>query len=330
MIRNAARAVSFRLLGSDVALRAKLARVRKRDALTILNLHRVDSRQGSAYEAMSPELFERLVVWLKARFRIVLFRDLAGLGADGKPPLILSFDDGYADFASNVMPVLAKHGVSANQNIIPKCVESGLPPMNVMIQDFIGQAPAGLLREIAFPGLPAGADPDNRVRSGLAVSAAFKNLPIADQRTLFAGLERQFQRHDAYRPTPVMTMEELRQVAAHHEIGMHSFEHATMTAETDEYLRTDLMRCAEWSERRLGVRPTVYAFPNGAARPAQALLARELGYEHVLLVGEGFSRPAVRVHRRFTMHGASDRELRFRALGGLADPQVANDGGGIE
>jgi len=46
-------------------------------ALTILNLHRVSDAQGGGYVAMTPSLFEELIVWLNQRFTLVAFHDLA-------------------------------------------------------------------------------------------------------------------------------------------------------------------------------------------------------------------------------------------------------------
>lgn len=319
LLRHAA----FAALGSPTVQAAQLGRVRRARALTILNLHRVDDAQGSAYEALKPALFDAMIGWLKARFRIVTFAELETLAAGAKPPLILSFDDGYKDFIEVAAPILRKHGVRANQNVIPGCVESGRPPMNVILQDFIGTAPAALLREVTMPGLDGGLDPDDRVRSGIRASALLKMRPIADQKAIFAVLERHFERFDGFRTTPLMTATDVEEIAAEHEIGAHSWEHATMSAETDAYLADDAARCRDWCRRITGAEPRIYTFPNGAVREGQAQAVRTLGYSSVLLVGEDFSRPDAWLHRRFTIHASTPAEARFRATGGLRRPQPA-------
>ena len=311
--------VALAVLGSDMALGAKLRRIARSGALTILNLHRVDDAHPSAYEAMAPRLFDELVGWLAPRFRIVTFAELASLAPNGKPPLILSFDDGYKDFIETVAPILAKHGVQANQNVIPGCVESGLPPMNVLMQDFIGQAPASLLREVPLPGLPEGADPDKRAASGLHASAVLKNRPIAEQKMIFADFQPHFARMDGFAPTPLMTIADIAEVGAVHEIGTHSFEHATMATETDDYVAADAMRSRDWHREKLGAESLIYAFPNGSAGPGHAAIVRAAGYRDVLLTGEIFSSRGAHIHQRFTMYGASAAELRFRATGAMAD-----------
>lgn len=310
----------FAVLGSDLALGRRLRRIARSDALTILNLHRVDDHVGSAYEAMKPALFEELVRWLQGSFRIVTFADLDQLAPSAKPPLILSFDDGYKDFVEVVAPILAKHRVRVNQNVIPACIESGRPPMNVVLQDFIGTAPAALLRELTISGLPEGIDPDDRVRSGNRASAALKSRPIAEQKTIFTEIERQFVRFDEFRTTPVMTLEDVREVAGAHEIGAHSFEHAGMAAETDDYLEDDLHRCRAYLQEKIGLPPRVYAFPNGSFRAGQEATVLAASFEHVLLVGNGWSNATARIHGRFGLHAVTMAEAKFRATGGFRRP----------
>jgi peptidoglycan/xylan/chitin deacetylase (PgdA/CDA1 family) len=320
-LKTLSRRAAFLLLASDPALGYKLRSILRAEALTILNFHRVSDDHTSGYEAMSPKLFEQLIGWLKLSFTLVTFADLAERLPHKKPPMVLSFDDGYKDFIENVCPILAKHRVSANQNIIPGCVEDGLPPMNVLMQDFIYQAPRELLREVSLPGLPHGADPDDRVASSLVASASLKNRPIREQKAIFSVIQPHFERFEGFAPTPLMCITDIIEISSHHEIGTHSFEHATMSFETDNYVDNDAKRCHSWHTEKIGVAPNVYAFPNGGANHRQVNIVRSAGYKDILLVGERFSSISWNVHPRFTMHGSSVNELRFRATGAKATPR---------
>jgi peptidoglycan/xylan/chitin deacetylase (PgdA/CDA1 family) len=115
----------------------------------------------------------------------------------------------------------------------------------------------------------------------------------------------------------MMSRDEVREIAAVHEIGAHSFDHASMAAETDAYLADDLLRCRAYFGETLGAPVNVYAFPNGSCRDGQIDVVRDAGFEHVLLVGEDFSRTDAHIHKRFTMYAASRAEARFRATGGF-------------
>lgn len=305
----------FRLLQFDLSANLKLREVESRGLLPILNLHRVGPSDRGGHVAMEPKLFDDLLAWLKQRFSIVVFGDLATLPPGGKPPVILSFDDGYKDFIEFAVPILEKHRVRVNHNIIPSVVESRRPPMNVALQDFIVAAPAKLLRETLLPGLPHGADPDDRIQSCLRASAALKNRPIAEQKAIFSALENEFERLDGFKETPVMSLEDIRQISKAHEIGAHSFEHATMEFETDDYLREDALRCRQYFATQLCLEASVYAFPNGSARPGQAEIVSASGFKHVLMVGETYSQPGAWLHSRFSLYARTSVEARARALG---------------
>lgn len=324
LARSMAKRATVAVFGSDPALGIKLSWIARTGALTILNFHRVDDDRSSAYEGMAPKIFDELVGWLKGQFEIVTFAELESTHHTKRPKLILSFDDGYKDFITTVVPILESHRVRANQNIIPASVESGLPPLNVMLQDFIGQAPDSLLRETPLPGFENASDRDaftqDRVTAGRRASAALKRMPIAQQKAAMAALRPSFERFDGWRTTPLMTLEDLRQISAVHEIGAHSMEHATMAAETDDYVANDARECQHWFDRSLGLAPRVYAFPNGSLRPGHAEIVAAAGFDHILLVGEHFSHLDATEHGRITMYGHSMAEVRFRATGALARP----------
>jgi hypothetical protein len=215
------------------------------------------------------------------------------------------------------VPVLERHGVRVNQNIIPECAETGLPPLNVLMQDFIGRAPVELIERLEVPGFAIERPVGSRAQLGNRLSAFLKNKPIAEQKQIGAALREQVARDRDFAPTPMMSPEEIRQIAGVHELGGHSFSHANMALETDDYLLDDVARCRAWFRDRLRVPMTIYAVPNGSYRAGQIDLLREAGVEHVLLVDEDFSSPSAHVHRRFTFDGQSEAEIRFRAVGAL-------------
>ncbi|MBK6511932.1 MAG: polysaccharide deacetylase family protein [Haliea sp.] len=231
------------LLANSLALHAKLRIISAAKSLTILCLHRVAEPSNSGYGALSPELFDELLGWLKPRFNIITFAELGQQDDDPRPPLTLSFDDGYSDFYEIAMPILGRHGLKANQNVIPGCIESGLPPINVMVQDFLMSAPEKLLSEIKFPGHPAGFSQLDRARLALRMSATLKAKPMVEQQQILADLTPLFDRFDDFRTTPMMTRAQVAEIAGVHEIGAHSWEHASMSVESNDYVVEDARRC---------------------------------------------------------------------------------------
>lgn len=312
--------LALTFLGNPWRLRRRIESLRQAGAVTILALHRVAADDGSSYPPMDPRLFENLLTFCKAQFEIVLFADLVARPSTDKPLLVLSFDDGYKDFIEYAVPIMDKHGIRANQNIIPKCVEQARPPLNVVAQDFIGVAPASLIVELEVPGLGRLSADRDRERLGRLVSNFIKRKPMREQHLLAEVLLPQFQRMDGFRPTPMMSRSDVRQIGGVHELGAHSFEHATMAAEDDSYVAEDARRCRDYFVDLLGQPTAIYAFPNGSYRPPHPAIVREAGFDTILLVNDDFSSVEQRDHSRFNIYGTSDRELRFRALGGMRRP----------
>ena len=139
-LRGMAKAVIFPVLGSAQLLRRRLDRVRAAGVTTVLNLHRVAPVDGSSYAPLAPALFEDLLAFVTREFSVVTFSELGETSS--KPKLVLSFDDGYRDFVTHAVPAMKRHGVRANQNIIPRCVETGLLRSTCLRRTSSGRLPA--------------------------------------------------------------------------------------------------------------------------------------------------------------------------------------------
>jgi peptidoglycan/xylan/chitin deacetylase (PgdA/CDA1 family) len=294
-----------------------LSRIRRRDLVVILNLHRVSPHPNPFWPPLHPALFEELLGFASQHFHITTLHEPAVAKAP-RPRLILSFDDGYQDFVEYAMPLLHRFSAAVNLNVIPTCVTTGLPPWNVQLYDFLNTAPLSLIREIELPGFPhrlEKSDPDAKMRYGLAISRFLKNRSRHDRQPLWDRVLRVINRGPDIQFTRMMTCSEIRETSRVHEVGAHSFSHDSMGYEELEFFREDLGRCFRFFQEQLKSPLTVYAFPNGSYRPENLQLLLEQGVDHVLLVGEAFAHPGSRVRPRITIYGDSVREIKFQALG---------------
>ena len=141
---------------------------------------------------------------------------------------------------------------------------------------------------------------------------------MAEQKKLSAELIPKFYRFDKFRPTPMLSREEVKQLIKIHEFGAHSFSHASMAHETDEFFQADLRNCRDYFLSSLESTVNIYAFPNGSFRQSQLEMARDSGYKHILLVDDKFSKQSAGIHQRFGLEAQSRSELYFRALGSLS------------
>jgi peptidoglycan/xylan/chitin deacetylase (PgdA/CDA1 family) len=299
--------------------RRRLRRLARERGLIVLNLHNVAPPTGRFGRPIPPEVFDELVGWLNRESRLTTFSGLRELPpGDHKPAAILSFDDGYRDFVEYAMPILEAHGVRANQNVVVACVESGRPPWNVELLDTMEQVPVERLRALELPSgelptLEPAVGEHALMRWGVGVSRVLKLRPRSEREPLVNALIEQLQGQASARATrPMLTADDLVEVARRHEVGMHSHDHDSMEFEGDELFAEDVRRCRRWYRQRLGTAPRIYAFPNGSYRPSQVRIARDAGFDHLLLVGERPSSIREHVHHRITADGVTLRELRMR------------------
>jgi peptidoglycan/xylan/chitin deacetylase (PgdA/CDA1 family) len=299
--------------------RRRLRRLARGRGLIVLNLHSVAPTGGRFVRPIPPEVFDELVGWLDRECRLTTFSGLRDLPPDGpRPAAILSFDDGYRDFIEYALPILERHGVPANQNVVAASVESGRPPWNVELLAAMEQVPVESLRALELPSgtlprLEPAAGEHALMRWGVEVSRLLKLRPRSERAPLVDALLDQL--HDqapAPSSQPMLTAHDLAEVARRHELGVQSYEHDSMEFESDEFFAEDVRRCRRWYRQHLGTEPRIYAFPNGSYRPSQVRIAHEAGFEHMLLVEERPSSIGERVHPRITADGVTLRELRMR------------------
>ena len=103
----------------ELFLRSGLAAVARRllarRGRFVLELHgvarkRLDKMPAHLQPSYCLDELETLLRWLKGRFRFLSPEQFLSAQADG---VLLTFDDGYANQASNAMPLLEEHGVPA-------------------------------------------------------------------------------------------------------------------------------------------------------------------------------------------------------------------------
>ena len=304
--------ILFKLLSNDIRMTKRILKLNTSSTVTILNFHRVSPYDGSLYRPLDPLLFDEILVFLKRNFEIILFSQIDE--AHDKPKLIISFDDGYLDFLEYAVPVLEKHKLKVNQNIIPQCIATNKAPINVWVQDFIGTAPNELLLKLPLPFKVCDHKITNKLKFAYEASRSLKNLPAIEFYEWQSCLYNFFDNYSEFTRAKVLNIKQLKDLSTEHEIGIHSFEHFSMEFQTDEYFKTDLKMCLQFIKENPWM-SNIYAFPNGSITEEKMDIIKDFDFKHILLVGDKFSSVSNTIHNRFTFDALTLSEAKYKALG---------------
>lgn len=133
--------------------------------IPILMYHSISSHASPGFRPciVSPETFEKHLIYLdQCRYTSVTvtqFVQAIARGGDGLPPrpVILTFDDGYADFYTDALPALQRHGFSATLYIVTAFVGSTSRWLQHMGEGMRPMLTWEQLGEISASGIECGA-----------------------------------------------------------------------------------------------------------------------------------------------------------------------------
>jgi peptidoglycan/xylan/chitin deacetylase (PgdA/CDA1 family) len=281
----------------------------------ILNLHRVAPARYRGDPALDPALFRRLVEFLVKGCRIVGVSDREpSPDGGGRPRVAVSFDDGYRDFLDYAAPVLEEFRLPVNLNIIPGCIDSGRPPWTTDLYERLARADATLLSR--FPAADLGLP---EPIAGDSDQYALTTVKRLKSRSSGKRSETQHILDDWCSLTAdpgiaMLSRGDLLALPASVELGNHSHSHESMGNESADFFLDDLVRSESFFET-IGLKPSIYAFPNGSYSGWQLQELRQRGYRTLLLVEERPAPSDATVRPRITMYGQSLAELAARAAG---------------
>lgn len=294
-----------------------LTYIRHREYMPILSLHSISPLPNPFWPPLKPKIFHDLLSYLKKNFLITTFHEYEHIDSH-KPKLILSFDDGYYDFIEYAMPLLKKHHVRVNHNIIPSQLNGEKPLWNIALYDFLKAAPISLIKEISIAGIDV-RHIDNhlssKIKLGLQISRVLKSLNIHEREKITTLLERHFfSRIDDYPKTRMIRLHEMNDIITEHEVGAHSYSHNSMGNESMPYFEDDFDRCRNFFAKHQFPTLDIYAFPNGCGNQAQVEYLRKNNVKYILLVQDQYAKNHSPYYR-FNIGAFNRYEAIFQSLG---------------
>ena len=276
----------------NIAGVSKFLRSQKKNKLTVLSLHRISYHEDFFWNPIRPDTFEKLLQYLIQHYTIISFGDIAGLPAKNKysrPPLILSFDDGYYDFYEHALPLLVKYKLPSNHNIVNACANDNQIIWTQRLNALFTHCRNNNIAELKFDhnntALNLASFNNNWMGFYLAVYNLFLKLPLKERLEIIAEKENLFSVATLER---MMNWNEIIECSHNHvEIGSHTFNHDVLSTITDaNVLQHEIAVSKTQIEAKLNRKINILALPNGQGNEHVNVMAEKAGINHVLYVGE--------------------------------------------
>ena len=303
-----------------------------RGKLTVLVFHKVPHK-CSPYASNEVDLdaFERVINVARNIFNIIPLDDAVNsLRAGNLSPrtACITFDDGYADWLTGVVPVLERYSLHATF-FVTTGQFFGLPMWNERILHAVAHAPIGV-DWLALPGLTLPPMPVDTVAGKRHVIRTldhlFKYKTTTERDFLLLELERLTQADIA--AVPKMAADDLR--AIHSKgfgIGSHTTTHPILTRCSRDQALDEMVESREQLESIIQGKVTAFAYPNGAPNkdfwPEHIELVKQAGYTCAVTTSRGVATSASSVFQipRFTPWGPTAAKMALQFSRNMIQPE---------
>lgn len=290
------------------------------------------------WHEVSAKSFAAQLKVLSAYYRIMRLEDALAWQApeSSRPPLVLTFDDGYKSWLTEVVPVLRKKRLPAYFFPATGFLDRTVLPWYEVVERVIRRHRLKQLEVSGevFTTRALARDPAQKH----AFFRLLKRLPSAELNAFSHRLEYQLTPEDrTVLDRRYLTWDELRSIASYDlEIGSHTISHPILSRMPAPLVRDELVRSKHRLEEQLNRPITCFAWPNGAAPDLSAQaeqLLEEAGYQFGLTALPGWNKPGeprLRLRRAGVAPASTLWRLRTTATGllGQLHAQVAELRGG--
>lgn len=265
-------------------------------ACLVLAYHRVAPR-GAAFPGLDPTTFRAQMEWIRRECTPIApdrLRDAASQAPRGRIPVLVTFDDGYLDYAEYAYPVLKALDIPAVNFLPTRFIDEG----GIFWWDAILEAGRRTrLSEVRLPwsGEVLRLDAPGRAR---LVRQAKDHLKLLMEDEKVGRLQEivtllGVDLSDVASRRHVMTWDQVRATSDVTTYGGHLHTHPLASridaARLDEEIRT----CRDRIAAELGRAPEYFAYPDGDITEAAKPLLRGHGFHTAFGITEGFVRGGV-------------------------------------
>lgn len=257
----------------------------------MLSIHRISDERNTFWNPIRPKTFDLLCQYVKKHYNVIGFEQLSEMDEKSKKPyIILSFDDGYYDFYEFALPILVKHGLPCNHNIVNECANSNMTiwteRLNVLFEHSL-QNKLDLTIDFGTKKTSI-SEFDGWMNFYLDTFKTLLDIPLEKRIQIIDTIQEKLQ-VDASRR--MMSWDEIRECAANRtEIGSHSYAHDSIGTISDrEILNREINQSKTEIETQLGTKISVFALPNGQTGKTADEVISKSEYQYVLYANDALN-----------------------------------------
>jgi peptidoglycan/xylan/chitin deacetylase (PgdA/CDA1 family) len=267
--------------------------------LPVLAYHRVNLLPGADYPfsggtiSAGPDEFDRQMAFVSRRFDVINFGILSELLSSGAAlpanPLIITFDDGYADNYDVAFKILLKYKLTATIFVSTSFIDSGEPFWHDKLHYILRST---LRKIVTFDSgrYKVTINHAKRHEAIESISHIFGSVPDKDRVRFFQELEEQSKVDmppDLLKLVAPLNWGRIREMSACGiEFGSHTVSHPHLSRMTEDEIMSELVTSKAVIREKAGVEVISVAYPFGSYNETVMKCAKRSGhrfgiaYEH--------------------------------------------------
>lgn len=207
-------------------------------------------------------------------------------------PVVVTFDDGYADNADVAAPVLNHFGIRGVFYVTVESVNTGTPPWFALLRYAFSTSKQTIWTDSTGMQWPL-VSPEQRNRAFLAACETCARSTGTAQKKMVQALECKLDSSLSIQTERLMmTWAQARQlVRAGHIVGSHTMTHPNLAHVKDEEISLELAQSKEILERELAISALHFSYPGPSQRPhwnsRTVAFCRQAGYRSAVTTNSG-------------------------------------------
>lgn len=293
--------------------------------VTVLMYHRIKSAHDP-FPGTDVHSFAEQMAWLSRHCRVITPEELdaaARLPRQARPPVLLTFDDGYRDYHDNAAPVLRRHGFTGVVFLATGAMDDRVLIWTDAVTCAARITPCS---RVQLPWAPeqelAVSDEASRAELAQVCKRFLKDIPDRKRQEWLDRLleAMRVNPNDGSIDRQMLSWDEVRATMDCTRYGGHTHNHPILSQLDAQTMEDEIATCRQRIVDETGQAPRYFAYPNGRAQdftPLTQQLLRKHGFTLGFSTIEGLHRDGDDLFAIRRQHTAADTlgDFALRVLG---------------